>query len=119
MRVRQMYVNFANALKKMEKTEESEKALAELDWSAASIDFRISIAAVREDTKEVIRLLPAAVASEAISKDSVRDWPVFDWVRSDEKFQEKFLEVFGEQLIVNFESTSQNLPEKPEHEVPK
>lgn len=119
MRVRQMYVNFANALKKMEKTEESEKALAELDWSAASIDFRISIAAVREDTKEVIRLLPAAVESEAISKDSVRDWPVFDWVRSDEKFQEKFLEVFGEQLIVDFESTSQNLPEKPEHEVPK
>jgi len=119
MRVRQMYVNLANALRKMDKKEDSEKVLAELDWSATSIDFRICIASIREDVEEVIRLLPAAAASEDISIDAIRNWPVFDWVRYNDKFRDKFFEVFGEQLIIDFESSLQEMPDKPKRDVPE
>ena len=119
MRVRQMYVNLANALRKKDKKEDSEKVLAELDWSATSIDFRICIASIREDVEEVIRLLPAAAASEDISIDAIRNWPVFDWVRSNDKFRDKFFEVFGEQLIIDFESSLQEMPDKPKRDVPE
>ena len=96
---RMMVINLANAHKFLEEREESEEVLKTYQWDSVSDDFKICEAAVREDTSEVCRLMPKFKDEEAISKVDFRTWPVFNWVRDDEKFRAKFQEVFNEELI--------------------
>ncbi|WP_271438502.1 hypothetical protein [Pontixanthobacter luteolus] len=109
--LRQMYVNLANAYKKKGEGEKCHSVLKELDWSATSLDFKICLASLNEDVEEVCKLLPNAVSSGDIQKNDIREWPVFDWVREDEKVREAFHEIFGEALIEPSDSAPQNLPE--------
>lgn len=109
--LRQMYVNLANAYKKKGDDEKSKRTLEEMDWSATSIDFKICIASLNEDVDDVCKLLPNAASSGDITKGDIRDWPVFDWVREDEKVRSTFQETFGEPLVEPSDSAPQNLPE--------
>lgn len=77
------------------------KALAVLeaeDWSAANPDFRMCVAAVREDVEEACRLLPLVAAGDQIGPDEVRTWPALQWVRAHPDFIKKAEEVFGERF---------------------
>ena len=109
--LRQMYVNLANAYKKKGESEKCKSVLKELDWSATSLDFKICLASLNEDAEEVCKLLPNAVSSGDIQKNDIRDWPVFDWIREDEKVREAFRVAFGEPLVEPSDSAPQNLPE--------
>jgi hypothetical protein len=97
---RMMQVNLANSYARMGKTEKAKQTLNELDWSACSDKFKISVAAVRGDVDAVCKILPKAVASNAISKLDLRRWPVFDNVNDTKEFAKAFEDVFREPFQV-------------------
>lgn len=94
---RMMVVNLAIAEKSLENIEEVTKILTEEDWSATSNKFRICVAAVQGDVKTVLAWLPK-ISDEEVSKNEFREWPAFQWVRTDPAFVTAFEEKFGEAL---------------------
>nr|WP_309502972.1 hypothetical protein [uncultured Roseovarius sp.] len=93
---RMMIVNLANAAKLGGNKDRCEKALSSCDWSATSYQFQICVAAVRNDFKEVKRLLKLGGSVIEITPSDFRDWPVFQDARDDAEVQGVFEEVFGE-----------------------
>ncbi|MBL9067641.1 MAG: hypothetical protein JNN10_15255 [Sphingopyxis sp.] len=91
-----MIVNQASALKHNNDAEKCNKILDGQDWSASADQYKICVAALREDVSEVCRLFPSVAANSSISCDDFREWPVFDYVCKDDKFQKCFFTAFGE-----------------------
>lgn len=96
--IKMMIVNLANCYKKLENKEKMVQVLAEADWSSASDQFQISIAAVKDDLDGVLALMPRVIDDHVVGPNGFRTWPVFDSVRSEPRFLEKFSEVFGEPI---------------------
>ena len=95
---RMMAVNYANAIKMGGNKEKAIQQLDALDWSATSRKFQISGAAVKDDLKTVLELMPI-VAKKDIDEEDFRTWPVFRNARGEKEFQEKFRDIFGSELI--------------------
>lgn len=93
---RMMTVNLANCLKKLDDAKGFEEAISMFDWSASSDEFKISVASLRGDLDTVCALMPRVVSDELVGKSGLREWPVFDWVRDDDRFCQTFRELFGE-----------------------
>lgn len=104
-------INLVNALKKNGDAKEALKTLDETDWTAASVDFRLCEASLREDVESFVSLMPQAIG--LVSKEEFREWPVFDWVRINARVKEKFIELFGETFVsddkTNFDETGLRL----------
>lgn len=97
--VRQMMImNLASAHAHIGEDSRCAEILDGFDWSGAGEKFRICVAALKKDVVEVCRLLPLVAMLDHIKKDEIRDWPVFDFVRGDPAFADKFKEIFGEAL---------------------
>ena len=93
-----MIVNLAIALKMLGKSDDAMAILDGEDWSAANPDFKMCVASVREDVELACKFMPLVKAGDQIGAEEVRDWPAFQWVRTDPKFIEKAEEVFGERF---------------------
>jgi hypothetical protein len=90
-------VNYANSIKlQKNRNDEFEVILNGEDWSAATEDFRICIAAIREDISGLCHLMKLHSNSKIILKDSYIDWPVFRSVQESDEFKECYKLVFGE-----------------------
>ena len=74
------------------------KRLDSIDWSATSPIFKLCVAAVRGNTDEVCKHVEAAKIADNLGLVDLREWPVFQWVRSDEEFEKAVLGSFGEPL---------------------
>lgn len=96
---RMMIVNLANAAKLGGNKDRCDKALSSNDWSATSYQFQICVAAVRNDFREVMRLLKLGSDVIEITSSDFRDWPVFRDARKNSEVQGVFEEVFGEPII--------------------
>lgn len=66
-----------------------------MDWSGSGPEFRLCVAALKEDLSEIARLIPLAVRSEAISQENLANWPVFNFVRKSEEFTNAYKQMFG------------------------
>lgn len=95
---RMMAINLANCCKKINDDDGFKKAISLYDWSASADEYKISVASLRLDVDAVCAIMPKVVSDDTVGKAGFRDWPVFDWVRDDERFVECFKEVFGEPL---------------------
>jgi len=93
-----MFVNLASAHRHVDDMQKCLDVLNSVDWSAASDEFKICVAALRDEHVAVIGLMKLVVNSDRIKKTDFREWPVFDFIRDNEGFRAKFLEVFGEPL---------------------
>jgi hypothetical protein len=109
---KRMVVNLANAEKLAGNKEESERILADEDWSAATDSFTLCVAAVRDDVKTVVRLMKSVVIAGHMEPSDFQDWAVFQSVRSEPEFIETFEREFGEKIIADIET-----PRKPDAEV--
>lgn len=98
-----MVVNYANAEKLSGNAEASEKILDKEDWTAATDDFKICVAAVRDDLDTVIMLMPRVVSAELMKIEAFREWPVFERTRAQSKFIEAFERGFGQKLLAERE----------------
>lgn len=110
--IRMMFINLANAYKKNNNEEKSQSTLNEIDWSASSDLFKISIASLNKDIATTCNLLKSLAASDSLSANSFRDWPVFDWVRGEAEIAESFEQAFGEALTMQV-TTTDKAPSDP------
>jgi hypothetical protein len=95
---RMMAVNLANCQKKLDNKVGFDAALKLFDWTASADSYRISVASLREDIDTVCALMPRVADELVVGKSGFRDWPVFDWIRDDDRVKSKFKEVFGEPI---------------------
>ena len=100
-----MVVNYANAEKLGGNIGLSRKILDREDWSASTDNYRICVAAVKDEIEDVVSLMPRVVEANAMDIASFREWPVFETVRSDPRFVETSERVFGEKLLAEREGT--------------
>lgn len=116
---RMMIVNLASAYKHNKDDAKCIEVLDSVDWSASSDPFKICVHALKGDVSLVTRLMPILATASlvrsddviSVHKDDYRDWPVFDFIRSDASFKATFLEVYGEPLMDDQQSGSVNLME--------
>jgi hypothetical protein len=93
-----MVVNLASAHRHLNDTDRTNATLDREDWSASANEFKNCVAALKGDTGKVVELFPAVVESKSVESAEFRRWPVFDFVRTEPKFQEAFEAAFGEPL---------------------
>ncbi len=94
-----MIINWANAQKKLGHDGKCSEIIDKVDWSASSDEFKISLASLREDVPEFVRLMPIVDKAGLVSKEEYREWPVFDWVRDHEDVLGEFQKIYGEPLL--------------------
>jgi hypothetical protein len=102
-----MVVNLAIAFKQQGDKEAAIKILDNEDWSAASDQFRICVAAVREDMAAVLEYLPKVAAAGEIEKADFRDWPAFLSVKDNPEFIKAFEKAFGESFVPDRSSSEE------------
>ena len=108
---RMLVVNRSQAHKWDGDAATSERILDDEDWSATSAEFRLAVAALRDDLSSVIPLMEEIGATEQPGKVGYREWPLFASVRNSDEYQEAFQKIFGEPLSVV--SVSEDAPEEP------
>jgi hypothetical protein len=112
---RALVVNRAQAYIWDGKRDEGLRILAAEDWSAASDEFQVCVAALRQDYAAALRYMKSIGPASKPSKDGYRDYPVFRELRKTPEFQQTFLEIFGEPLAtVTLPDTSDVPTETPE-----
>ena len=94
-----MTINLANAYRKLNDNEKAREIIAGVDWSAATDDFQICIAAIEQNVEGVVELMARVSQGNLLKKSDFREWPVFDWVREEQSVREKFEEIYGESII--------------------
>lgn len=97
-RVRLMnIVNLANAYRLDGDEAKAKETLAGQDWSATSIEFRVSVASILGEWDEVAVLMHEVGSRHAnIGRAEYRNWPVFEKLRETTQFKKAYEEIFGE-----------------------
>jgi len=72
-----LIVNYANSLNLQKRHTEAAKILDAHDWSASASKFRISVAAVKNDSTHVGSLIKEIGASGSVAESDYQEWPVF------------------------------------------
>lgn len=97
-RLKRMFIiNLSNATKLAGNIDEARSLLDKHDWSASGQDFQISAAAIRDDVKEVARLMKRIGVGphpDLVQAD-YHEWPVFKVVRDSPEFRAAYKDVFG------------------------
>lgn len=115
-----MTVNLASTLIHNDEKDRGLEILDSVDWSTCSPNYQICVAALREDVEEVLALMPYFSDNKAISKFDYRNWPVFDFVRSNDEFRKRFSEIYGEDILIfENEANDQVANDSGDHEKTK
>lgn len=93
---RALVINRAQAYLWDGQRDEGLKLLNAEDWSAASDEFQVCVAALRLDIRQTIGRMKALGRNAGPKKAGYREWPVFKELRKSTEFQLAFEEVFGE-----------------------
>lgn len=106
-----MVVNRASAARSIEPDgkERCEKILSREDWSASALQFQISIAALREDIGEVVKLLPQ-IKNLGFELTIFRQWPVFRFIGENEDFNDALEQHYGERLTATIKVLEEGVP---------
>jgi hypothetical protein len=96
---RTIIINLANTYKLQGKIEEANKLIDKEDWTAVGDSFEICVNAVKDKNDIVIKLMKKIGKNSYPSADDYRSWPIFKSIREVDKFNEAFLEIFGEPLF--------------------
>jgi uncharacterized small protein (DUF1192 family) len=96
VRKRMNIINLANAYKLDGDEKRAIQVLDSLGWGAAGTEYKISVAAIRSDVEEVVRLMQRIGSTDAeVGAQEYQQWPVFYHVRDDGRFIEMFKSIFG------------------------
>lgn len=96
---RMMAVNLANAHKICQEPKKADAALNRFQWDASSDQFRICVAAVRDEIDVVVDLMGNVSGDSVVGMEGFRGWPVFESARRDPSFIAEFERLFGEPLV--------------------
>lgn len=89
-------VNYAIALKAIDKNSAAKKILDKKDWSATIYDFKIAYAVLTDDFEEAQKLMiKIGKQGELISELAYHDWPLFREFRDTQEFFDGYSTVYG------------------------
>ncbi|MBS1810868.1 MAG: hypothetical protein JST84_22075 [Acidobacteria bacterium] len=102
---RMFIVNRAQAYKWDGEQEKASEIMSKEDWTAASDNFRLADAIIRDDYEQAYKIINRIGASGSMRKMFYRDWPLFKDLRKQERFHEIFECLFNEPLNIVTEHT--------------
>jgi len=88
-------VNLAQTCKWLGRHEECSKIISEQDWSACSADFKLCVAALKENKKDFKKFLQFVADEESISLSDLYEWPIFQLMRKCKEFNGWVKNAFG------------------------
>lgn len=92
---RMLLVNLSQAYKWMGNQEKCDKTLKQMDWSAASYEFKLAIAVLKNEYDNSARILKTVVNAGEIDEESIIKWPIFKEFRKTQQFQDVFKQLFN------------------------
>lgn len=101
---RTMVINFANACKMDKNIKEALKILEKEDWSASAPEYKLYVAAIKDDLDGVLKILP--LVKDAIQPNDFRHRPIFDNLREKSQFIEAFEHLYGVRMFSDEKSGS-------------
>lgn len=93
-------VNLAQAHKWSGDDVACEKILNMQDWASCSANYRLCVAALREDEDTFARELQIVASEETIGIPELFEWPVFQRLRKDDRFPNIIKRVYGEEVVI-------------------
>lgn len=81
-------INFFLSKKRQGKWEEIKDDVTALNFSAKSFPYQLALESITERVDNFYDILPMALASEQISTNDLNEFPVFEEVRQDPRFDE-------------------------------
>lgn len=100
-----LWVNRASAIRHLGDKERATQILDEVDWSASSDLFKISVASIKGDVETVCELLPSLGKAGTLNEVTFREWPVFKFVHEEEKVRQVFKQAFGKDFAISGKQT--------------
>ncbi len=91
-------VNLSIAYKWGGKPEKATKLITETDWSACSIDFKLTSEVLLGHFDEASNLMQRIGDRGEVGKADYQDWPVFNEFRHSPQFLNTYKEVFGQSV---------------------
>ena len=89
-------VNYAIALKAIDKNSAAKNTLDKRDWSATTYDFKLAYAVLTDNYKDAKELMiKLGKEGELISELSYHDWPLFREFRDSDEFFCGYENVYG------------------------
>lgn len=89
-------INKAQAYKWNGNNEKCDEIISDIDWSACSDKFKlVSFALTNDFDKAAAAMQKIGSNDEEITKEALRDWPVFREFRDSEQFLECYKKLFG------------------------
>jgi len=73
------------------------KVLNREDWTASSLPFQLSVAALKEEIDIVVDLIPQ-VKNIGFELSNFRQWPVFRFIKDNAEFNDALEKNYGERL---------------------
>ena len=95
-------INLALSYKRMGRLKDCQKVLDEYNWNFSDDPFKASVAALRDNNKEAIKLICKICRKNHDFLKSAYDWVVFENVRKDSAFgpaMQKMLSKKGETMV--------------------
>lgn len=93
-------VNYAIALREIEKTSAAKKMIEREDWTAVSPDFKLAAAVILEDDKEAIGQMRAiGETGSMVTELAYHEWPLFRGFRSKDCFLDAYKDIYGHPFI--------------------
>jgi hypothetical protein len=93
-------VNYAIALKHMDKADEMRAALLRHDWSASIPEFRLAVSVLFGRNAEAYELMRAiGPKGQLIDEHAYHAWPLFFDVRAEPEFHQAYEAVYGYQFV--------------------
>jgi|GEM_PF-4893184 len=93
-------VNLAQAYKWSGNEEKCRALLNEHDWESCSANFRLCVAALKDDDNLLRKELAVAAKEGSVGIAELYEWPVFQKVRSGDHFPALLKDIYGDDAVI-------------------
>ncbi|NQT67608.1 MAG: hypothetical protein HQ569_08570 [Actinobacteria bacterium] len=90
-----LIINYCQALKWQNKSDELEKELVNIDSSTLSPKFVLGIAALKDNEEEFYKNVENAIRVDKVTKNDFKEWPLFRNFRLNKNYTKKINKVFN------------------------
>ncbi len=89
------HINMAQIYKWQDKNAEMENYLNDQDFSGCGTDFTLCIATLREEYRDVYKIMKTLPPNTMISDQAYKTWPVFRKLRQEADFKTTYKSIYG------------------------
>jgi hypothetical protein len=108
-------INLSQAYKWANRSEDCERVITSVDWSATSPKFKLGREVLLDHYAKAADLMRAIGRSQEVPQVAYRDWPLFqNWVKSPE-----FLTAYKDTFGVDFATASTEVSDETSHDRPQ